>query len=267
MSIVFNDISSDKIGVVVKLNSFAVVPERNRVTQSIIGSDGIIDYDIDSFGERNISFSFSFPYVAEEYAIKCSTISDWLIADGKYKKLYMSEFPDRYYLAKAVGASEAEIENGVVRIDCDFVCNPPFAYALNGTLLDHTWLNDRGGWSAQKWGNTAYQKEIDTSGSIAFNYRGKTIYPRIWLIGYINTLLTVSSGGDSIKVMTSPGYDGLLIDCSAETITRLSDGSSWLNNCTVSNGFFEITAGNNEFTLSGATKPVTMIVDFRGEMV
>ncbi len=267
MSIVFNDISSDDIGVVVKLTSFGVMPERNRITQSIIGADGIIDYDIDSFGERPILFSFSFPYVAEGYAVKCSLISDWLIADGKYKKLYLSEFPDRYYLAKAVGTSEATIENGVVRIDCDFACNPPFAYALNGSLMDHTWLNDRGGWNTQKWGNTAYQKEIDTSGSIVVDYRGKTIYPRIWLIGYINTLLTVTAGERSIKFMTTAGYDGMLIDCKSETITRLSDGDSWISNCVINGGFFDIKSGTNEFALSGATKTVTMIIDFRGEIV
>ena len=63
MSITYNGINSDTYGLTVKPETISIVPERVRTTQEIIGFNGIIDYDIDRFAEKQMAFTLQFPYV------------------------------------------------------------------------------------------------------------------------------------------------------------------------------------------------------------
>ena len=268
MSITYNGINSDTYGLTVKPETISIVPERVRTTQEIIGFNGIIDYDIDRYAEKQMAFTLQFPYVGnDDYVEKTESISKWLIADGKNKKLVLSQYPDRYYMAKSVGEITATLENGVVYIPCTFICNPPFPYSVTGSLLDPTWLSHNGGWDTCTWGSTVYQKDLTNGNNyISFSVEtDMTVSPVIYLIGNINYGVTVACGSKSIRINTSIPYDGVIIDCENETVKRMSDNSSIISSCLITGGFFDFSSGNYTITLSSLLSGynATILVDFR----
>lgn len=267
MSFTYNGIHSDEYGLTVRPESVTIVPERIRTTQELVGFNGVVDYDIDRFAERILSFTLQFPYCGEgHFAQQTDSISKWLIADGRYKQLILDQFPDRYYLAKSMGETTAEISQGVVSILCTFYCNPPFPYSLQGSLLDPTWLSHNGGWDTNIWGSTVYQKELTAANNtIAFSVdETASVSPVIDLIGNTKSGITLGCSDDTIQINTPIIYDGVEIDCENETIVRMSDNANLFPSCTVSS-FFTFSQGDYALELSGlgANDKVTVIVDFR----
>jgi len=59
--------------------------------------------------------------------------------------------------------------------------------------------------------------------------------------------LTLTYGSSSWKYKIAQNYDGIIIDCNAETVKRMSDGANLYGNVdSLQNDYFELTSGNVE---------------------
>lgn len=173
-------------------------------------------------------------------------IEAWLFSDGEYHDLSLDYDPTRIYQAKVVSKFDASPSNPSISLQVTFVCNPPFPY-LNGVLQtpeEVLWQ------TATKDGNQ-FMQEFTTSGHMRFTNIGtQPAKPKITLLNNVPAGLTLTYNGGTITNNVDLKYDSMIIDCSAETVTRGSDGANLLTN--ISGDYFTFQPGQINLDIAAA---------------
>lgn len=267
--IMFGNIESGEFGLTFGTEIHSILPEKRKCVQEIIGIDGVVDFGIGGYGVRVITLPVYFDGDYARLRKNRERILSWLYDDGAPKKLILGTEPDRYYLAKVYTALEFENTDDRHIGDIQFECNPPWQYLLDGTKLTPeqiTYVNCEtdGG---------QFIKEFTENGSIRFYNNGSnTVKPVIKLIGCNMADITLTYGGKTLKLTKAAGYDGIEINCSAETVKRMSNGANLYEIIDAENAdFFELQPGQCEifFSMPGIgayPKSVTMIVQFAASL-
>ena len=115
---------------------------------------------------------------------------------------------------------------------------------------------------------TQYMQDLAAAGAMRFTVGGTMpVKPKIILLGYVPSGLTLTYGAQAWKYSAELPYDGIVIDCAAQTVTRLSDGANLYGNVdSASDAFFTLQPGQNEIDISGVSgawpNDLTVIVQF-----
>lgn len=263
--IMFGDIESGEFGLTFGTEIHSILPEKRKCVQEIIGIDGVVDFGIGGYGVRVITLPVYFDSDYARLRDNRERILAWLYDDGKPKKLILGTKPDRYYLAKVYAALDFENTDDHYIGDIQFECNPPWQYLTDGTLLTPEQIiyvncETDGG---------QFIKEFTENGSIRFYNNGSNaVKPVIKLIGCNLSDITLTYGESVLELTEAAGYDGIEINCSAETVKRMSNGANLYEIIEAENAdFFELQPGPCEifFSMPGIDKypkSVTMIVQF-----
>lgn len=264
--IIYNGIDSRTFGLYFELENISILPESRECVQEIPKLDGVIDYEIGGYGRRTIRATAVFVHSLSKLRKQRDAIEAWLSNNGSPKKLILGDRIDRYYKAKVVGALDFECKSDRHLGDIEFVCNPPWPYLADGTLLTPEQLQ----WVNCEAANNQFIKEFSGAGSIRFVNKGTmSIKPIIKLIGFIKSGIELTCGTQKLKLNLDNIYDGIAVDCNNETVTRLSDGenlSPYIDS--EADAFFTIESGNAEIYLSmpelaAYPKSVTVIIEFQ----
>jgi len=98
-----------------------------------------------------------------------------------------------------------------------------------------------------------YIKDIVADGAFKFTVGGThSALPKITLIGNIPSGLQLAYNGTYWQYNAALQYDGILIDCAVQTVTRLSDGVNLYPNVNSAKAaYFSLAAGQNEIDITG----------------
>ena len=132
MGFIYNDISSQDMGVKARLLSWQVSGALRNYSTSIPGKYGAADFgaDLDS---REISVTCSiFPKLRfENLVAELDQIALWLSPLDGLKQLIFDEVPDRYFMARLKDRVDCErVIRAAGRFELKFFCPDPFSYAV-----------------------------------------------------------------------------------------------------------------------------------------
>lgn len=259
----FGGIESSRFFISCDTETHSILPEQRQYVIEIPGMDGVHDYNIRSYGTRIITKKV---YFDGDYAFLRAhqeEIMAWLANSGQYKKLIFGDKSNRYYMAKVVSAIEFSNTTNREIGSVQFVCNPPWQYSAEGMALTpeyYALINST-------VDNNQFVLEINNVPAVMKLYNnGQPVKPVIKLIGYNPNLTTFMFGDKEISFCgTSDIFDGIVIDCESETVTRMSDGENLYSSMIgdfieVPHGYSEIAfvrAGDGQYPVS-----LTAIVEF-----
>jgi len=240
-----------------------ILPDKRKYVQEIIGYDGVADFPIPGYGVRIITLPIYFNGDYAELRANEDRISAWFYNDGNPKKLVFGNKQDCYYWAKVYAALSFENKSDGYIGDIQFECNPPWRYMFDGTALTPEYI----AWLNCETDTNQFIKEFTEEGVMRFVNQGLPARPIIKIIGNIQNGLCLKYGEQSLKLNGGAVFDGIVIDCNEETITRMSDGLnlySFLDY--IENDFFLFSTGNIELSLTCPNigkypKSVTVIIE------
>lgn len=225
----------------------SILPAKRKYTQEIPGLDGVVDFGISGYEPRIITLPIYFDGDYAELRANREKIIAWLHNDGSAKKLIFGNASDRYYLASIYAELDFENVNDRHIGDILFECNPPWQILIDGTVLTPeqiTWVNC-------EYGTNQFIKEFYENGTMRFVNSGSPNKPIIKIIGNLQSGLTLTYGTQKLILNIKQNYDGIVIDCNNETVTRMSDGESLYENIDeTADSFFEFDSGNIELEVS-----------------
>lgn len=244
----YGDTESGAFGLFCGTETHSLLPEKRKYVQEIPGLDGVADFGISGYSTRVITKPVYFTGPYSELRKNREDIIAWLYNDGTPKKLIFGNEPNRYYMAKVYAALEFENASDRHIGDIQFECNPPWQYLSDGTLLtpeEITYVNC----TAE---NGQFIKEFSGSGSVKFYNKGtQNVKPIIKIIGRIKTGIILTYRGAELKLETDEGFDGVEINCTAETVKRMSDGESLYRYIDPEkDNFFSLSPGKCEITVA-----------------
>ncbi len=256
-------VCSSEYGLTFGTETHAILPEKRKVVQEIVGRDGVIDYGIGGYGTLIITKPVYFDGDYSFLRKNRMQIASWLSTRNAPKQLKFGYEPDRYYLAKVYAAIDFENTNDRHIGNVQFECNPPWAFLNDGTMLSPeqiTWVNC----------DTAlnqFIKEFTADGNIKFVNNGTaSVKPVIKIIGKFSSGLTFTHGTEKLKLNLDLCFDGVKIDCENETVERMSNGdnlSQFIDD--EYEDFFILSSGNERIDIelgTGDRQQITAIVEF-----
>ncbi len=243
----------------------SILPQKRKYVQEIPGHDGVIDFGIAGYDVRVITLPIYFEGNYAELRANREKIIAWLYNDGNAKELIFGNTPDRYYLAKVYAAFDFENTTDGHIGDIQFECNPPWQYLSDGTKLSPEQIS----WLNCETDANQYIKEFTKSGTMQFVNAGFPTKPIIKIIGNIKSGITLTYGTQQLKLNAQAVFDGIVVDCNNETVTRMSDGENmygFIDN--PDTAFFEFGSGNITLRvaheeLGEYPKSVTVIVEMQ----
>ncbi len=140
MGFIYNDISSQEMGLKARLLSWQVSGALRNFTNVIPGKYGVADFGAD-LDERKITVSCSvFPKGKFEHLVQIlDEISVWLSPLEGLKQLIFDEVPDRYFMARLKDKVDCErVIRAAGRFELGFFCPDPFSYAVNDEIFTLT---------------------------------------------------------------------------------------------------------------------------------
>lgn len=262
----YGGIESSRFFITCDTETHSILPEQRQFITEIPGLDGFYDANIRSYGARILTKPI---YFEGDYAFlrkHREQIMAWLSNDGRYKKLIFGDEPDRYYLAKVVAAVEFANTNNRNIGTIQFVCNPPWQYSADGLALTpeyHALVN-------AAVDNSQFVMEISKVPAVMKIYNvGRPIKPIIKLIGRDPNKVSFTINGQTVSFSGDEDiYEGIVIDCESETVTRMSNGENLYS--IMSGGFVILPSGYSEITFNEAgagefPESLTAIVEFTPE--
>ncbi len=244
----YGDIESGTFGLFCGTETHSMLPEKRKYVQEIPGLDGVADFGISGYAARIITKPVYFTGAFAELRRNRENIIAWLYNGGTPKKLIFGNEPDRYYMAKVYAALEFENASDKHIGDIQFECNPPWQYLSDGTLLtpeEIVYIN-----CAADGGQ--YIKEFSGSGSIKFYNKGtQSVKPIIKIIGRIKSGISLIYKNAEFKLETDRGFDGVEINCAAETVKQMSDGENLYQYiASGKDNFFSLSEGKCEISVA-----------------
>lgn len=244
----YGDIESSSFGLFCGTETHSMLPEKRKYVQEIPGLDGVADFGISGYAARIITKPVYFTGSFAELRRNRENIIAWLYNNGTPKKLIFGNEPDRYYMAKVYAALEFENASDRHIGDIQFECNPPWQYLSDGTILtpeEIVYINctaDGG----------QYIKEFSGSGSIKFYNKGtQSVKPIIKIIGRIKSGISLIYKNAEFKLETDRGFDGVEINCAAETVKQMSDGENLYQYiASGKDNFFSLSEGKCEISVA-----------------
>jgi predicted phage tail component-like protein len=263
--IIYNGIDSRTFGLYFEFNSISILPSARECVQEIPLLDGVVDYNIGGYDRRIIRTTAIFPDLLSKMRANQDKIEAWLGNSGTPKKLILGNRPDRYYMAKITSALDFDLKSDRRLGDVEFVCNPPWCFLKDGTLLTPEQIK----WVNSETTENQFIKEFNEDGVIRFFNKGNiAVKPVIKVLGNIRSGLQLTYKNESLKINCDCIFDGIEIDCFNETVKRISDGlnlSSYLDS--EYNSFFAIESGNAEIEVTSPNineypESITVIIEF-----
>jgi phage-related protein len=235
------------------METHSLLPPQAKYTQDIPGMDGYVDFEIGGYGARIINTDIYFDGDYSKLRANEDDIIAWLAnSAGAAKPLSFDNNSIKSYLAKIYSALDfvntPDRKIGTIQ----FECNPPWAY-LNGVPLTPAQI----AWNNATNLGSEYIKDITADGAFKFTILGThNVLPKITLTGNIPSGLqfAYTTGGTTYywQYNAALQYDGILIDCTAQTVTRLSDGANlypYVNSSKCA--YFSLAAGQAEIDIIG----------------
>lgn len=254
----YGGVDSSAFGITCDRETHFILPEQRKYVQEIPGIDGVIDFGIGGYGVRVMPISI---YYSGDYATLRANrekIIAWLSnSNGQTKDLIFGDEPEKTYKAKIYSALNFENTADRKIGSIQFEANPPWCY-INGvaqTPEEITWQ------TAVKDGNQ-YMQEFTAAGHMRFTNTGSlNAKPVIKLLNFVPAGLTITYNGHTITNNAVIKYDSMIINCSAETVTRGSDGTNLFSS--IAGGYFEFQPGQINLdiaTSSLSTWPNSLII-------
>lgn len=247
----YGDTESNVFGITCDRENHYLLPPLATYTQDIPGMDGTVDFGIGGYGVRTISYDIYYDGDYETLRSNREKIIVWLCSStGSYKQLEFGDESGKYYMAKVTAALDFKNSSDHKLGTLQFTCNPPWQYQ-NGVLL----TPDQIAWNTQdSIEGVQWMKTFTASGSIRFTNTGTlAVNPVIKLIGNIPSGLQLTYGTAQWKYNAAIQYDGIMIDCAAQTVTRMSDGANLFSNVdAIKYAYFNIASGQAEISVSAS---------------
>jgi len=262
----YGGIDSSEYGITCSRETHSILPEQRKYVKDVTYMDGTVDFGIGGYGVRVMTVDVYF--YGDYFILRANRekIIAWLANyNGTAKQLIFGNDPTKYYLAKTYVAIQFENTTDGHIGSIQFEANPPWQYS-NGILLTPAQIS----WNTTDLviGNQ-YVKDFTASGSVRLTNAGTmSAKPIIKLIGNIPSGLMLSYNGAQWQYNASILYDGIKIDCNAQTVTRISDGVNLFGNVSLTKyAYFNLAPGQIEIFLTASGLGVyplnlTMIVEF-----
>lgn len=262
----YNGKNSKDFGFVMKSENRQLIPEIHRQTVQVTGLHGLVDFERDTYGVKEITVLLQYIYKNTSMLMQhLEQVGAWLHSDGQYHDLYFDDQPDRVYRAKLGTRVDVSPNNRNIALQVSFICNPPFPYVNGVPLTPEDIL-----WNTAELDGNQWIQTFTSSGVMRFTNPGtSSVKPLIKLIGYFDEI-TLECGSQTWHYTAQLLYDGIKIDCENETVTRMSDGSNLFPYVDPSaDDYFELPAGQVEIdvTASGIgafPDNLTIVVEFDG---
>ena len=251
----FKGLDSTQFGVEIMSDNRPILPDNVRITKQVPGVPGSIDFGLDTASEKiipvslRLDFNGDLTYLNEQ----CELISGWLYDDGNYYDLIFSDRPDRKYKAKVASIVDTTKTYATLLISISFICNPPFAFALDNTPVSPADIQAMLLWDSATLDGLTYYQNFSVNGNMNFTVTGNVpTKPIIELIGYIPAGLTLTYNGLSWIYTQAVQWDSIIIDCNLQTVTKGSDGTNLFPYVDANNdNFFVLQPGSEQFIVTG----------------
>ena len=138
MAFRFGEFSNRDLKLYSYLSSWQLVPGGNTNTLSIPGRDGVLDFGT-GLGPREIKLTCGF--MPQKSAIKMGEridqVASFLSSEKGLQKLVLSEFPDRFFMARISGTVDFKRQLRTMgSFELTFFCPDPYGYALADDVLE-----------------------------------------------------------------------------------------------------------------------------------
>jgi predicted phage tail component-like protein len=221
---------------------------------------GTVDFGNDTYNEKAIRVNFT--YIAAslmDLQTQMEQVGGWLYNDGLYHDLIFDDAPLRKYHAKVTGRIDLSQSRYLAKLSIEFVCNPPYPFALDNSPVSPADVAARLLWDTALLSGTTYFQEFTADGNMKFTVGGThTVKPVIFLIGYVPSglQLTYITGGVTYywKYNALEAWDTIVIDCDASTVKQGSDDANLYANVDgTKNTYFQLAAGQNSIAVAGVS--------------
>ena len=264
----FKGIHSSVFNLIMLSDNRQVLSDVTRQTKQIPGY-GTVDFGNDTYNEKTLSVILT--YVAaslEALQTQAEQIGGWLYNDGKYYDLIFDDAPNRKFKAKVTGKINLNQSTLIGKISVEFTCNPPYPCALDNSPVSPADVQGRLLWDTMKLDGIQYIQDLAANGTIKFTVGGtQSVKPVIKLIGNIASGLTLTYGAYSWKYNAALLFDGIVIDCVAQTVTRMSDGVNLFPSVdAVKDDYFNLAVSQQSIAVSGVVgvwpNDITIAIEF-----
>lgn len=264
--ITFKGQSSTDYGFVMRSINRQLIPEVTRQTVQVTGLHGLVDFEKDTYGERQLSVVLQYIYTNTAALMEhLEGVEVWLHNDGKYYDLTFDDQPGKVWKAKIVSRIDVSPNFKTTALQVNFVCNPPYPYVGEVLLTPENII-----WNTAELDGFQWTQEFTSSGSMKFTNTGTAAAkPVIKLIGKFDEI-TLEYGDQTWHYTAPLVYDGIKIDCDGESVTRMSDGANLFSNVDVTaDDYFSIDAGQAEIVITATglgafPDSLTVVVEFQG---
>lgn len=255
--ITYKGLHSSQFGLHLHSDNRQVLSDVTRYTTQVPGVPGTIDFGMDTYGEKELTVTLHYAYNASMSVLMevSEQISGWLYNDGQYHDLIFDDQPQRKYRAKVVSHVDNQPDGTATALQVAFICNPPYAFDLDNNPISPEDVQERLLWDTATLdpAGKQYIQTFGAAGTMRFTVGGaQPVKPKIKLMGYIPDGLTLTCGSQMWEYKAALLYDGILIDCDAQTVTRMSDGENLFSNVDpAKDAYFELLPGQQEIDVAG----------------
>jgi len=268
IGLAFKGIHSSVFNLIMLSDNRTVLSDVVQQTKFVPGY-GIVDFGNDTYNPKPLTVNFTYCAASlEDLQIQTEQIGGWFYNDGTYYDLIFDDAPNRKYKAKVTGKVDLSQSSLVGKISVEFICNPPYPFALDNSPVSPADVAGRLLWDTMKLDGTQYLQDLTANGTIKFTVGGAhPVKPVIKLIGNIASGLTLTYGAYTWKYNAALLFDGIIIDCAAQTVTRMSDGVNLFPNVdTVKDDYFNLAIGQQSIGVTGVVgvwpNDLTIAVEF-----
>jgi len=254
----YKGISSSTFSLALLSDNRQVLADVVRQTK-FVPNYGTVDFGNDTYNEKALTVTLTYcALTLEAMQTQMEQIGGWLYNDGLYHDLIFDDAPLRKYHVKVTSKINLSQGDLIGELSVEFTCNPPYPFALDNSTVSPADVAARLLWdNAANIGGIEYIKDIVADGAFKFTVGGThNVLPKITLIGNIPSGLqfayTYGITTYYWQYNAVLQYDGILIDCAAQTVTRMSDGANLYPNVdSVNKAYFSLAAGQVEIDIIG----------------
>jgi predicted phage tail component-like protein len=264
----YKGISSSTFNLSLLSDNRQVLSDVVRFTKTVPGY-GVVDFGNDTYSEKALVVSLTYcALTLEAMQTQMEQIGGWLYNDGAYHDLIFDDAPLRKFKAKVTSKINLKQGDLIGELSVEFTCNPPYPCALDNSPVNPADVQGRLLWDTMKLDGIQYLQDLSANDTIKFTVGGNlSVKPVIKLIGNIASGLTLTYGAYSWKYNAALLFDGIIIDCVAQTVTRMSDGANLFPNVDATyDDYFNLAIGQQSIAVVGVVgafpNDLTIAVEF-----